>query len=67
MLMTINGLCLCELLTSRGAAGRSGWLVMSRWASLAPLCLQPGRVLAGDVASSVAWTLLPIAYFTFFS
>lgn len=66
MLMTINGLCLCELLNkSRGGwTHRIGALIVSVGALGAILWEQPAPWLAMPTSAFCA-ILLPIAYFTF--
>ncbi|MEN6577482.1 MAG: divalent metal cation transporter [Phycisphaerales bacterium] len=67
MLMTINGLCLCELLDKRpgGWTQRIGSLMVVL-SALAPLFWNQAQVWLAVVASVFCGTLLPIAYFTFF-
>jgi len=67
MLMTINGLCLCELLNKP----RGGWTqrigsLMVALGVLAPLFYNQAAFWLAIVASVCCMTLLPIAYFTFF-
>ena len=67
MLMTINGLCLCELL-NRPAGGwtqRIGSLMVVS-SALVPLFWNQAQIWLAVVASVFCGTLLPIAYFTFF-
>ncbi|MEN6424903.1 MAG: divalent metal cation transporter [Phycisphaerales bacterium] len=67
MLMTINGLCLCELLNKRpgGWTQRIGSLMVVL-SVLVPLFWNQAQVWLAVVASVFCGTLLPIAYFTFF-
>jgi hypothetical protein len=67
MLMTINGLCLCELLNrpQRGWTQRIGALIVSVGALGAIFWEQPAPWLAMPT-SAFCSILLPIAYFTFF-
>jgi len=67
MLMTINGLCLCELLNKRpgGWTQRIGSMMVVI-SALAPLFWNQAQVWLAVVASVFCGTLLPIAYFTFF-
>jgi len=67
MLMTINGLCLCELLNKppRGWTQRIGALMVSVGALGAIFWEQPAPWLAMPT-SAFCSILLPIAYFTFF-
>jgi Mn2+/Fe2+ NRAMP family transporter len=67
MLMTINGLCLCELLNRP----KGGWTqrigsVMVVSSALVPLFWNQAQIWLAVVASVFCGTLLPIAYFTFF-
>ncbi len=67
MLMTINGLCLCELLNKP----RGGWTqrlgsLMVVLGVLGPLFYTQAAFWLAIVASVCCMTLLPIAYFTFF-
>jgi len=67
MLMTINGLCLCELLNKP----RGGWTqrigsLMVVLGVLGPLFYNQAAFWLAIVASVCCMTLLPIAYFTFF-
>jgi len=67
MLMTINGLCLCELLNRP----RGGWTqrlgsLMVVLGVLGPLFYNQAAFWLAIVASVCCMTLLPIAYFTFF-
>ncbi|MEN6332880.1 MAG: divalent metal cation transporter [Phycisphaerales bacterium] len=67
MLMTINGLCLCELLNRP----KGGWTqrigsLMVVFCVLAPLFWNQAQIWLAVVASVFCGTLLPIAYFTFF-
>jgi hypothetical protein len=67
MLMTINGLCLCELL-NRPAGGwtqRLGSLMVVLSALMLLFCNE-AQIWLAVVASVFCGTLLPIAYFTFF-
>jgi len=66
MLMTINGLCLCELLNRRpgGWTQRIGSLMVVL-SALPPLFWNQAQVWLAVVASVFCGTLLPIAYFTF--
>ncbi|OHB67682.1 MAG: hypothetical protein A2Y77_04795 [Planctomycetes bacterium RBG_13_62_9] len=67
MLMTINGLCLCELLNkpARGWTQRIGSLMVVLGV-LGPLFYNQAAFWLAVVASVFCMTLLPIAYFTFF-
>jgi len=67
MLMTINGLCLCELLNKRpgGWTQRIGSLMVVL-SALPPLFWNQAQVWLAVVASVICGTLLPIAYVTFF-
>jgi Mn2+/Fe2+ NRAMP family transporter len=67
MLMTINGLCLCELLNRRagGWTQRIGSLMVV-FSVLGPLFYNQAAFWLAVVASVFCMTLLPIAYFTFF-
>jgi Mn2+/Fe2+ NRAMP family transporter len=67
MLMTINGLCLCELLNrpKGGWTQRVGSLMVVS-SALVPLFWNQAQIWLAVVASVFCGTLLPIAYFTFF-
>jgi Mn2+/Fe2+ NRAMP family transporter len=67
MLMTINGLCLCELLNRppRGWLQRGGSLMVSI-SILAPLFWRKAAFWLAVPTSIFCMTLLPIAYLTFF-
>ncbi len=66
MLMTINGLCLCELLNrpKGGWTQRIGSLMVVS-SALVPLFWNQAQIWLAVVASIFCGTLLPIAYFTF--
>jgi Mn2+/Fe2+ NRAMP family transporter len=67
MLMTINGLCLCELLNKppRGWPQRIGSIIVSVGA-LGPFFWKQAAFWLAVPTSMFAMVLLPIAYFTFY-
>ncbi len=67
MLMTINGLCFCELL-NRPPRGRTQWIgsIMVSVGALGPFFWKDAAPWLAVPTSIFAMVLLPIAYFAFF-